>query len=246
MVDFEKLDPEEGQQTGDQGEATPSPDAQGGGKDSQPPQDDSAERSRLGRKVKYLETMMATLTTTLEEQKKLLESLVDRVSKSGSTKDHPHDESEDEDEVVTTKKDVLKLLEERERRRMEEKTKYENAYVKTFQTFLGQEDSNLRTEIYNTWADKYNVVFTGDPVKDAEIGYLKAKVEVLSRQTYKGRGDSPNYPSRSNTSDYGKKYNLDPTSYELAEYFGLKDDDIRAAMETEVISPKAGVNRKAK
>ncbi len=244
MLDLEQLEPNEGQQAVGEGQDSPSSEAQAGEGIAKTSQDDSAERSRLGRKVKYLETMMASLTSTLEEQKKLLESLVEKVSKPTSTKDHTPED--DEEEIVTTKKDVLRLLEEREKRRMEEKAKYENAYVKTFQTFLSQEDDGVRTEIYNTWADKYNQVFTGDPVKDAEIGYLKAKVDVLSRQSYRGRGETPNHPTKSAMSDYGKRYNLDQTSYELAEYFGLKDDDIKAAMETDVIVPKAGVTRKAK
>jgi len=203
------------------------------------PQDDNAERSRLGRKVKYLEETIVNLTSQLETQTKLLQSLVERMSPKESAKE------EDEEEVITTKKDVLRVLTEAEKKKMEEKARYENNYVKTFQSLLMQEDDGIRSDIYKTWNDKYNVVFTGDPVRDAEIGYLKAKVDVLSRHTYKGREETPFQPTKSSPSEYSKRYTLNPEAMELAQYFGLSDDDIKSALESDLITPtKSTVNRK--
>lgn len=203
------------------------------------PQDDNAERSRLGRKVKYLEETIVNLTSQLETQTKLLQSLVERMSPKEPAKE------EDEEEVITTKKDVLRVLTEAEKKKMEEKARYENNYVKTFQSLLMQEDDGIRSDIYKTWNDKYNVVFTGDPVRDAEIGYLKAKVDVLSRHTYKGREETPFQPTKSSPSEYSKRYTLNPEAMELAQYFGLSDDDIKSALESDLITPtKSTVNRK--
>lgn len=203
------------------------------------PQDDNAERSRLGRKVKYLEETITSLTSQLETQTKLLQSLVERVSPKEPAKE------DDEEEVITTKKDVLRVLTEAEKRKAEEKTRYENNYVKTFQSLLIQEDDGIRSDIYKTWNDKYNVVFTGDPVRDAEIGYLKAKVDVLSRHTYKGKEDTPAQLTKSSPSDYSKKHSLNPEAMELAQYFGLSDDDIKSALDSDLITPtKSTVNRK--
>jgi len=203
------------------------------------PQDDNAERSRLGRKVKHLEETIVNLTSQLETQTKLLQSLVERMSPKESAKE------EDEEEVITTKKDVLRVLTEAEKKKMEEKARYENNYVKTFQSLLMQEDDGIRSDIYKTWNDKYNVVFTGDPVRDAEIGYLKAKVDVLSRHTYKGREETPFQPTKSSPSEYSKRYTLNPEVMELAQYFGLSDDDIKSALESDLITPtKSTVNRK--
>jgi len=202
-------------------------------------QDDNAERSRLGRKVKYLEETITNLTSQLETQTKLLQSLVERMSPKEPAKE------DDEEEVITTKKDVLRVLTEAEKKRMEEKARYENSYVKTFQSLLIQEDDGIRSDIYKTWNDKYNVVFTGDPVRDAEIGYLKAKVDVLSRHTYKGKEDTPTHPTKSSPSDYSKKYSLNPEAMELAQYFGFSDDDIKSALDSDLITPtKSTVNRK--
>lgn len=203
------------------------------------PQDDNAERSRLGRKVKYLEETIVNLTSQLETQTKLLQSLVEQMSPKEPAKE------EDEEEVITTKKDVLRVLTEAEKKKMEEKARYENNYVKTFQSLLMQEDDGIRSDIYKTWNDKYNVVFTGDPVRDAEIGYLKAKVDVLSRHTYKGREETPVQPTKSSPSEYSKRYTLNPEAMELAQYFGLSDDDIKSALESDLITPtKSTVNRK--
>jgi len=202
-------------------------------------QDDNAERSRLGRKVKYLEETITSLTSQLETQTKLLQSLVERMSPKEPAKE------DDEEEVITTKKDVLRVLTEAEKKRMEEKARYENNYVKTFQSLLMQEEDGVRSDIYKTWNDKYNAVFTGDPVRDAEIGYLKAKVDVLSRHTYKGKEDTPAQPTKSSPSDYSKRYSLNPEAMELAQYFGLSDDDIKAALDSDLITPtKSTVNRK--
>jgi hypothetical protein len=205
-------------------------------------QDDNAERSRLGRKVKYLEETMTSLTSQLDTQTKLLQSLVERMSSK-----EPVKEDGDEEEVITTKEDVLRVLTEAEKKKAEEKTRYENNYVKTFQSLLVQEDDGIRSDIYKTWNDKYNVVFTGDPVRDAEIGYLKAKVDVLSRHAYKGKEDTPLHPTKSSPSDYSKKYSINSEAVELAQYFGLSDDDVKLALDSDLItSAKSTVNRRGK
>ena len=203
------------------------------------PQDDNAERSRLGRKVKYLEEVVTNLTSQLETQTKLLQSLAERLSPKEPAKE------EEEEEVVTTKKDVLRILSEAEKKKMEERARYENQYVKVFQTLMAQEGDSIRSEIFKTWSDKYNIMFTGDPVRDAEIGYLKAKVDVLSRSNYRGREETPIQPTKSSTSDYSKKYSLNPEAMELAQYLGLSDEDIKLALESETIAPtKVTINRK--
>lgn len=238
-MDYEALEEEMNKMTSEEQEEQKESPAQTSQETSSTPQDDNAERSRLGRKVKYLEETITSLTSQLETQTKLLQNLVEKMSSRETAKE------EDEEEVITTKKDVLRVLTEAEKKRMEEKARYENNYVKTFQSLILQEDDKIRSEIYKTWNDKYNVVFTGDPVRDAEIGYLKAKVDVLSRQTYRGREETPYQPTKSSSSDYNKKYSINSETAELAQYLGLTEDDIKAAFESDFISPsKATINRK--
>jgi len=208
--------------------------------------DDNAEKSRLGRKVKSLEETIGTLTRLVEDQRRMLETLVQtRTSK-------PEEREEDDEElpeIPTTREDVLKILQWYERNKekqvIEARRQYETAYSQTLISFLNKEDPSIRDEVQKVWAEKYNLAFTNNPIYDAEKGYLLAKMEVLQRLAKtKSSPQQPTVSSSSSTSS--SPVNLSKEALELARNLGMSDDDIRKAFESTTVVNKQGVIAKKK
>jgi len=207
--------------------------------------EDNAEKSRLGRKVKSLEETVGTLTKLIEEQKKMLEMLVSgQTTQPKAVEQESEEEDEEVPEIPTTREDVLKILQwyerNKERQMTEARRQYETAYSQTLLSFLNKEDPSIRDEVQKVWAEKYNLAFTNNPIYDAEKGYLLAKMEVLQRLAkVKSSPQQPTVSSSSSTPS--SPLNLSKEALELARNLGMSDDDIRKAFESTTVVGKQGV-----
>lgn len=137
--------------------------------------EDHAEKTRLGRKVKKLEDVMVTKS----EFNQLMTKFDSFMTKSSE----PKVSAEELPEYVATPEDVEKVIQARERRLQAETDTYQNAYVQTMVS-MGNGD-NLHDEVVKEMMANFNIRRTGNPQIDAELNYSKAKSALLSRQVTK-------------------------------------------------------------
>ncbi len=205
-------------------------------KDSpEPKDDDNAEKSRLGRKVKQLEEIVMRLSQLTEEQQNTIKSLtVDKPKEDASVV-----EDLNLDEDIATVADVIKVIDKLEKiktqKQQEELKKqrqqYESVYNLVLTTGLSQiEDEELREEIAKTWKEKYNISYSNysDAVSDAIKGLFSAQLEVMAKKSKQHISpQKPTVPSSISTTSP----NLSQEVLEMAEFFKMKsrltDDDIK-------------------
>ena len=139
--------------------------------------EEQLERTRLGRRVKKMES-------TLDEIKNYIQSLPSSPAPGASPK-----ENEPEiPEYVTTSADVDKVLDNRERKKIESQKTYERQYLKRLDTFSG-DDGDLHKDIVEEMVknQKFNQILTGNPDIDARTNYAEAKAHLLSQKMSKVR-----------------------------------------------------------
>jgi len=222
-----------------------------------PPEDDLShgEKSRLGRKVAYLEEKVATK----DDLNDILKRLNDLAIGINKPKEEFHEEEFHEEEDIQTPEGLDRFLEKREQQKVDRARKeqfdYEKKYVGVLDTLLADvADQKARDGIRSEMVKKgsqFNIRLSNDPSSDCARNFNKAflfvnkpaKAETVFDKTNR----TPKVPSGvtgSSTTDKTApilKYELD--EYERAAAKGLSIEEINSALEEE--SP-VGVRSRAR
>jgi len=149
------------------------------------PEDDKSEqrlRSWVGRKLKPIEEQLG-------EYGNRLEAVLSRLEQAGSYR--PQQQVEEEPEVVTTTKDVEKVLTRVRQREMTEQQKYELGYINQLKQFAGV-NKDLHAEIVQEMMTNFNVKHSTNPMLDARANYSEAKAALLSKKLATPAQPKPN------------------------------------------------------
>jgi len=143
--------------------------------------DDNAERSRLGRRVKYLEE------NVLPDISKKLDTLA--LLLSGKKTESNEDEEYVAPQTQAEFEKQLKRIDERKQAQVESnRTRYTSGYLSaTSRLGLMDENSDLHDEIMKEiQKPEFNVCYSNDyssdPQSDAERNYFRAKTSLLSQK----------------------------------------------------------------
>lgn len=194
-----------------------------------PEPDGNAERSRLGRKVKSLEETVQALMQKLET-----------VAVTDIKAPEEKIEAEEEEEFIpTTKKELEEFLEHREERKKKQNIDYETKYIAVVNNLGLEEDDTAHEAIVEEMMKNFNVRYSNDPARDAEINYLKAERAYLKKQmaavasterTNPLKGNGKPVPVGGDTKVTKKKValpKLDKYAEEFARDTGMTEDDLR-------------------
>ena len=186
--DIRPLSPDlPGSDAGDQGKTPPVVEPpvealkEGAGEISVAPADDNAERSRLGRKVKYLEDVIG-------RQQAQIDSFAVKKS-SEADEEFRMPETREEFESI-----IQRIGEKKEATRREDQTRYEASYVATTHEIGSGEDAALHNEIMTELqkpASPFNIRHSNDAASDAERNYYKAKASILSEKVREASAKKP-------------------------------------------------------
>lgn len=131
--------------------------------------EENAERSRLGRKVAYLERKVEELTNKPEPVEPIL------------------DDYDEDEEIVITKKSLreqLKSIQEEEQQAAQAgRDKYQVAYIQKMDSLAGNdlvEHEAIVAEMVTN--EEFNKIYHNIPEVDAELNYLKAKAKIQGTQ----------------------------------------------------------------
>ena len=195
-------------------------------------EEDHKERSKLGRKVKYLED-------TIQQQNERIEMLLNKLEKPPSPV---------EDEEVP--EDVVRWNAALKRKEAAEQMKYSQGYLKSFWVEGKNDresDPDLYDEIYKEMATNFNVRYSNDPSMDAAINYGKAARAVFKKQTASVKS-RPNVkadkPQASTSLDVKSRsvpepsedMDLDPEAREFVKKIGMSKESIAEALKGETPS----------
>src|SRR3972149_3260591 len=173
----------EGKETSESEVTAKAAEAESEGQDGQ--DEDHAEKTRLGRKVKKLEEGMVT-KAEFSQLKNNLDSFMTKPAEQVKA------EQFDMPEYVATPDDVEKVIQVREARQRNEQETYQKAYVSQMVSMsTGNEQHD---EVVKEMMANFNIRRTGNPQIDAELNYAKAQAAVLSRgatKTVPVKGEKP-------------------------------------------------------
>ena len=160
----------EGKETSESEVTAKAAEAESEGQDGQ--DEDHAEKTLLGRKVKKLEEGMVTKAEFSQLMNKL-DSFMTKPAEQVKV------EQFDMPEYVATPDDVEKVIQVREARQRNEQETYQKAYVSQMVSMsTGNEQHD---EVVKEMMANFNIRRTGNPQIDAELNYAKAQAAVLSR-----------------------------------------------------------------
>jgi hypothetical protein len=143
--------------------------------------EDQRDRSRLGRRLKRLEGTIETLVSSLEserQQRQIAEYM--RSQQPKQTRDFDQDEPSRNDDIVTTETDVERVVDKRERRKVEEAERYQNGFVAQLNAFKGN-NPKLHQKIVEELITNFNRKITGNPQVDARLNYAEAKAALATK-----------------------------------------------------------------
>ena len=173
----------EGKETSEPEVTAKAAEAEPDGQDEQ--DEDHAEKTRLGRKVKKLEDVMVTKAEFSQLMNKL-DTLMAKPAEQVST------DKVEMPEYVTTPDDVEKVIQAREQRMRTDQETYQKAYVSTMVSMGNGNEQH--DDVVKEMMTNFNVRRTGNPQIDAELNYAKAQAAVLSRgatKTVPVKGEKP-------------------------------------------------------
>jgi len=128
--------------------------------------EDNAERSKLGRKVQYLETELTRAIETINELK---------------TPAVPVEEELDEDAPVT-RGDIEKIIEKREAVKAQQVNAYSEMYNQDLVRLGLELEEKEHLAVLNAAEKIKNPSRTGNPTIDAQANFLKAQNSILKKQ----------------------------------------------------------------
>lgn len=198
---------------------------------------DNAERSALGRKVAAQGETLARIEQTLAEM----------VGNQRQPVEEPIEDGLDDldDDTPLTKREVERLLENRERKRKDADTKYQNGYRNTL-AHLGQgQDPELHAVIVEKMMNDYNIKHSDNPVVDAQLNYANARADVFAGLAAKKASPFPKKGEKEQGSQHlggpsgnpqgqpraKKKMKLDPHAQAYLDSLRMSDKDKEALVE---------------
>jgi len=189
--------------------------------------EENAERSRLGRKVKGLEDSYGQLSDRIDR-------LLDRLEAGGT--DNTAEEEDDADAFLTPE-NLPKYLERENNKRAKEQESYQRNFVREFQSIGGEdEDFDL---IWDEFLKNHNQVVTSDPKADAQIGYYKAKNAVILAK----KPEQPKIPGKAKSGTLKTDVNV-PNKVQEKQPKPIKLDPIALDVVTNVSELKFLPSRK--
>ena len=148
----------------------------------------NGERSKLGRKVKYIEDTVLGFQEQFEARMNRLDGLLASNNRQADTGGYEAEDDPDE-EFIGTKAELKKFLNDYNRdqdaQRQSSQIKYEQDYVKTINRLGSEETEEDHKDIYDEMMSHFNVKYSENPMVDAEKNYLKATRSVLKKRTAK-------------------------------------------------------------
>lgn len=156
--------------------------------EAQPEPSDNAERSKLGRKVKYMEDSLNGIKESIDERMDRMEKLF---SQGQQQERHEEQFEDDEDEeVVLTKKEMREqmqqLMKEQQTQETNSQVQYEKGYLSTIKQLGSEEESEEEfNDIYDEMMANFNKKHSDNPEMDAEKNWLRATKSVLKKQAAK-------------------------------------------------------------
>lgn len=141
-------------------------------------EEEHKERSRLGRRVSAIEEEVDYRNRRIDGMLEKMEGFLSSTSKTSNYESEVND-------MPLTKKDFDRLTYEREKRRREDRTRYESNYLQHIKRLGQSEDPDLHDEIYGEMMKNFNVRHSSDPVADAERNYYRATRAVLKKASPK-------------------------------------------------------------
>lgn len=210
---------------------------QGEGDNTPAPEDeatrrDNIERSQLGRKVANLARMNEETQQTL---KQLTENINSLVSGMGKGRDEPFT-------IPTTKEEMERMFADFQNRQAEYHRKYESGYVSAFDKLLDTEsDERLRKQVEDEMLKNFNVKYSDDPARDAEVNFSKALASVLRKSTASAKpqanvkGQQPQAVNNGsgNNNNKTKLPELSPEAMDFIKMTGMSADSVQKALSRE-------------
>jgi len=183
--------------------------------------EENAERSKLGRKVKSLEDTVTRLERLLELQEK--------------TQAVKTEEDDDDEDVFITKKDLPKYVESLEAKKEQTKLQYQQEYTREFAKIGGEDDRF--DEIWEEMLERHNTINTGSPVADAQINFYKAKAALAESRKpvnpVKGKAKQLKTKTNIPAQMKGKEptpVKLDPVAAEYVRKMGIKQEFVQKTL----------------
>lgn len=180
----ETEDPEDPEDTGEEAESMEASEEQEEEAEVPPEPSDNGERSKLGRKVKYIEDTVLGFQEQFEERMNRLDSLITSNTKLGSNEYGA--ESGEEEEYIGTKTELKKFLNDynrdQETQKQSSQLKYEKGYINTIMRLGSEETKEDHQAIYDEMMRFFNAKHSDDPMVDAEKNYLNATRSVLKKR----------------------------------------------------------------
>ena len=196
--------------------------------------EDNKERSQLGRRVKAME----------ESQERFFNEMRNLIQERKPSQP-PEDEFED-DWIPTTKDELEKWADARDRKKEEKRQLYEDSYRAQLNTFSKEENFE---QIVNEMMTNHNIKYSDDGVSDARVNYLNAKVAYLESKAKEKKSPlkknegkrAENLGGAIESENMGKEgpgpIKLDPEAAKVAKDLGLTDEQIQKAL-SEDMSPE--------
>ena len=194
-----------------------------------PEPEDNAERSRLGRKVKYLEEKLQDALT-----------VIDRLGKHGGGEE---EENFEEDFIPTSRADLDRYLDYREKQRDRAAKEYENNYKATVGRMGLDLDDSEYNEVLKEMLENHNVKRSADPEVDAQMNFYAAQSALYRKklaeagrkrnplEKNKDVAPPPGGPIGSQNAGKSKPLpQLDPIAADFAKRVGLSEDSINKAL----------------
>lgn len=211
--------------------------------------DEQRDRSRIGRRMKRMESTIETLLQRLEsqeQQRQVREYFLTQQLAQARAQQASHDvPNAEEPTYVSTDKDVERVLDERERRKAELSERYQNTFVATLNGLAGN-NPKMHKAIVDELVQNFNRKVTGNPQIDARLNYAEAKSSVMAKIAAQKTVEKPKpnvagnpQPaatgvSASATAQKGRSSDvwskLDKEAAEYAKAVGMKEEDIEAAL----------------
>jgi hypothetical protein len=208
--------------------------------------EDQKDRSRMGRRMKRLEGTLEQLLTRMEKdaQQRQVREYYEAQQLLQRRPERDHDEPNFESDIVTTETDVERVIDKKERRKVEESERYQNGFVATLHDLAGS-NQKMHKVIVQELITNFNRKVTGDPKIDARLNYAEAKAAVAfkyaatkgadkARPNVAGGTQAATGVSASSTAQKSGKADiwsrLDPEAAAYAKAVKMSEEDIEAAL----------------
>lgn len=152
--------------------------------------EENAERSRLGRKVKGIEDRF--------------ESFEERLNRVLNKLETPREVEVDDDDPIITPENLPRYMQKLEEQKGQQQKEYERKYASSFAKIGSDADESTFNDVWEEMLANHNTIVTGNPDMDARLNYLSAENAILRgakpKNPVKGKGSnvSVNIPEQMN------------------------------------------------